>query len=109
MEHNLWYDSSNEMARLEFNGDFLLSDVALMKEKLGKLLEGKPFKQIVIQMSDTGKVENRETREQANQALKEAGINGIAFVGGSAANRMIAKVLVKTGTINIQGDFFKNT
>lgn len=108
MEHKLWYDSSNELARLDFMSDFLLSDVAVIKEKLGGMLEGKPFRQIIIQMSDTGKVENRETREQSNKALKEAGITDIAFVGGSAANRMIAKVLVKTGVVNIQGEFFKN-
>jgi hypothetical protein len=32
----------------------------------------------------------------------------VAFVGGSAANRMIARILVKTGIIKIDGEFFKN-
>jgi hypothetical protein len=31
----------------------------------------------------------------------------VAFVGGSAANRMIARVLIKTGIVKIKGDFFK--
>ena len=108
MEHKLWYDSENELARLDFESDFLLSDVAAIREILGEMLKGKPYKQIVIQMSNTGKVENRETREQSNEELKKAGITDIAFVGGSAANRMIAKVLVKTGVVNLQGEFFKN-
>ena len=35
-------------------------------------------------------------------------LSEMAFVGLSAANRMIAKVLMKTGKSPINGDFFKN-
>jgi hypothetical protein len=109
MKHNLWYDSSNELVFLEFTSDYLLDDVEPIKAKIQELLDGKPYRQLIIRMSDIAKVENRETREKSNQALKEAGVTDVAFVGGNAANRMIAKVLLKTGAIKTQGDFFKTT
>lgn len=109
MNHKMWYDNNDELLFLEFTSDFLLEDVAPIREKIFELLEAKPYRQMVIHISKTAKVENRETREQSNKALQDAEVSDAAFVGGSAANRMIAKVLLKTGAIKTQGDFFKNT
>lgn len=107
MEHKIWYDQNDEIIYLEFTRDYLTSDIPFVKEKILELSEGKRHKQMVIQISKTSKVENRETREQSNKILGEAQITDIAFIGGSAANRMIAKVLLKTGALKINGNFFK--
>jgi hypothetical protein len=32
----------------------------------------------------------------------------VAFVGGSAYNRIMAKILIKTGIVKLNGDFFKS-
>lgn len=107
MDHKLWYNEDDDLLYLEFTRDYLLADVEPIKEKMIELLEGKPYRQMVAFISKTAKVENRETREQTNKILKEADVNHLAIVGGSAANRMIAKVLLKTGALKTQGDFFK--
>lgn len=107
MKHNLWYDDNTNILYLEFTGDYLKTDVPPIKEKILHMLEGKPFRQIIIEISKTYKVEDRETRELSNKALSEASITDVAFVGGSAANRMIAKVMIKTGALKTKGDFFK--
>lgn len=107
MEHKIWYDDQDEIVHLEFTSDYLESDVEPVRQKILELSEGKRYKQMVIQISKTAKVENRQTRERSNQALKDAAITDVAFIGGSAANRMIAKVLLKTGSLKISGDFFK--
>lgn len=106
MDHKIWYDQEDEIIHLEFTRDYLTSDVPVMHEKLMELREGKRYKQMVIQISNTS-VENRETRELANQSLRDAQITDVAFIGGSAANRMIAKVLLKTGNLKTNGNFFK--
>lgn len=108
MEHKIWYDQENELVHLEFTRDYLTSDVPGLHEKLMELVEGKRYKQMVIQISKTNKVENRETRELANQSLRDAQITDVAFIGGTAANRMIAKVLLKTGNLKTNGNFFKS-
>jgi hypothetical protein len=72
------------------------------------MLDGKPYRQMLIRISSVYKVENRETRELSNKALEKAAITDVAFVGGSAANRIIAKVLIKTGAVKTKGEFFKN-
>lgn len=107
MEHNMWYDQEKEIIHLEFTKDFVTADIEPIRKRLYDLSQDKTYRQMIIQISKTSKVENRETREKANQVLHEAGISHIAFIGGSAANRMIAKVLLKTGTIKAQGNFFK--
>lgn len=107
MDHKIWYEKDDEIIRLEFTRDYLTSDVPQIKEKILELAEGKRYKQMVIEISKTSKVESRETRELSNKILAEAQITDIAFIGGSAANRMIAKVLLKTGAVKINGDFFK--
>lgn len=107
MEHKLWYDEDTKIVHLQFTRDYLTSDIKDIRNKMKELLDGKPYRQMCIQISKTAKVENRETREQSNQLLKEFEISHVAFIGGSAANRMIAKVMLKTGALKIQGDFFK--
>ena len=107
MDHKLWYNEDDDLLYLEFTRDYLLADVEPIKEKSLELLKGKPYRQMMIFISKTAKVENRKTREKTNEAFNTAKITDVAFVGGGAANRMIAKVMLKTGTVKTKGDFFK--
>lgn len=107
MKHNIWYDEGLQVLFLEFTDHFRYQDVNEIFKKITEMLEGKLYRQMLVIMSDTHKVENRETREATNEALNRAKISEVAFVGGSAANRMIARVLIKTGIIKTNGDFFK--
>lgn len=108
MKHKMWYDDKDNILYLEFISDYLFTDVEPILQNIRTMLEGKPYRQLIIKMSETHKVENRATREASNKGMQEADITEVAFVGGSAANRMIARVLLKTGVIKIKGDFFKN-
>lgn len=46
--------------------------------------------------------------KKTSELLSKINVSNVAFVGGNAANRMIAKVLIKTGMIKLSGDFFKD-
>lgn len=107
MEHKIWYQEEDQIAYLEFVGDLNKVDVEPILNELNSTLYGKTLRQLIIIMSNDNKVENRETRELSNDGLQKLGLSEIAFVGGSAANRMIAKVLIKTGVVKINGAFFK--
>jgi hypothetical protein len=107
MVHEVRYDATNEVAVLEFKNHFLYSDVDPIFTKANEILAGKPYRQVVVIMSPAHDVENRETREATAAYLSKLSISEIAFVGGSAANRMVARVLIKTGILKINGDFFK--
>ena len=109
MVHELMYDAENDIVILKFNYHFQFIDVKPVFEMTKELLENKPYRQMMIVMHDVYVVENRETREATSEKLSELNISEIAFVGGSASNRMIARVLIKTGIIKLKGDFFKNT
>ncbi len=108
MEHKIWYDDQDDIAYIEFVGDYYRKDVEPVVQGVIDILDGKPIKQLIIKMSELYKVENRDTREASNKGLQSTGVTDVAFVGGSAANRMIARVLIKTGVIKINGDFFKD-
>lgn len=107
MEHKMWYDQEQEIIHLKFINTFFTADVQSIRDKLYEISTEKSYRQMVIQLNELSKIENRETREKANQLLGSAEISHVAFIGGSAANRMVAKVLLKTGTIKSKGKFFK--
>jgi hypothetical protein len=107
MKHKMWYNDEHDIVFLEFTDHFLRNDVDPIFQRVEELLKGKPYRQVLVIMSSTHNVENRETREATNQALNNTDVSHVAFVGGSSANRMIARVLIKTGIIKTNGDFFK--
>lgn len=106
MVHEITYDAVNEVIVLSFKGDYLLSDVKPIEEKLKELMVGKPNRQLVIMLNSDHTIENRETREAAINSLALA--SDVALVGGGAINRMVAKVMLKSGAVKLSGDFFKN-
>ena len=107
MEHELKYDEKNEVVVLSSNANLKLIDIEPLSENLKNLLEGKKFRQLISIISDVYVVENRETREALADALSKLKLSEVAFVGGSAYNRIMAKVLIKTGIVKLNGDFFK--
>ena len=108
MEHEIKYDEQNEVAVLSSNADLKLVDVEPLYNRLKMILEGKKYRQLVSVISDVYVVENRETREALAEALSKLNLSEVAFVGGSAYNRIMAKILIKTGIVKLNGDFFKN-
>jgi len=107
MEHQVWYDPEKQIIHLKFTRDFLTSDIETIRKEFSNVNDSIPYRQLIIHSTLTSKIENRETRERATAFLREFHISHIAFVGVSAANRMIAKVMLKTGLVKIEGDFFK--
>jgi len=107
MEHELKYDEQNEVVVLTSYADLKLIDIDPLSKNLKIILEGKKFRQLVSNISDVYVVENRETREALAEALSKLSLSEVAFVGGSAYNRIMAKILIKTGIVKLNGDFFK--
>ena len=107
MEHEIKYDEQNEVATLNSNADLKLSDIEPVFNSLKKILEDKKYRQLISMISDVYVVENRETREKLADALSRLNLSEVAFVGGSAYNRIMAKILIKTGIVKLNGDFFK--
>lgn len=111
MEHEITYDKQNEIAVLVFKRDYKLADVEPIFKEIRALLQDKPYRQAIVTIDETinqsFQIENRETREATAAELSKSDLSNVAFVGGTAAIRMIAKVLLKTGFIKVNGDFFK--
>jgi hypothetical protein len=107
MTHELIFDQENEIIVVKLNSDFMYSEVDSVFSGIKGLLEGKRYRQLIIDMNSNYKIENRETREAIGKAMTSLGEHEVAFVGFSAATRMITKVLLKTGITKYNGDFFK--
>jgi hypothetical protein len=108
MEHELKYDEENEVAVLTLKKSIVQTDLDQLYENFKDLLASKPYRQLIIVMGGEFSYENRETREASTENFMKMNLSEIAFVGLSAANRMIAKVLMKTGKSKLNGDFFKS-
>ena len=107
MEHKTWYDEENELLRLSVIGPYSTQEALALGKSFQELLEGKPRRQLMVDLSDAGKMKSRETRKIQNEILKDAEITDVAYVGAAAASRMIAKVMMKLGSLNTATDFFK--
>jgi len=107
MEHKIWFDEGKQVLHLKIKGDFTTEDALNFGKKYNELLEGKPYRQIIVDLREGGNMESRETRSITNDMLNKAGITEVAYVGASAANRLIAKVLMKLGSLKAESDFFK--
>ena len=107
MEHELKYDEQNQVTVLSSNADLTLSDIEPLYNRLKVILEDKEYRQLISIISDVYVVDNRETREALAEALSKLNLTEVAFVGGSAYNRIMAKILIKTGIVKLNGDFFK--
>lgn len=108
MEHELNYDEQNEVIVLSSNANLRLKDIEPLFNNLQILLENKKYRQLVSIISDVYVVENRETREALAETLSKLNLSEVAFVGGSSYNRIMAKILIKTGIVKLNGDFFRN-
>ncbi len=107
MDHRIWYDENDNIIHLEFGKYLMLDDMEPLLRKAVEITKDMKQRQVIINLERSKKIENRLVREQAAKIFQESSITHVAFVGGSAANRMIAKVLLKTGKKDIQGSFFK--
>jgi hypothetical protein len=107
MEHKIWYDDENQVLHQQVIGNFTTED-ALKSERLSKeFLQDKQIRQLIVDLSAGGKMENRETRQIATRLFSDQKITDVAYIGATSATRMIAKVLMKLGNMKASIDFFK--
>jgi len=105
MKHKLWYDEENEILKLQVIGKYSSQEAREVSASLGELLKGRPHRQFIVDLSQAGKMESRETRKIQNDGLKQAQLTHVAFVGASAGPRMIARILIKLGSLNVSNTF----
>ena len=107
MKHTILYEEKYEIVKQKVIGEYSSEDARNTEEMYLKALQGKPYKQLIVDLSQAGKMESRETRKIQNDCLMSAGFTEVAFIGASAATRMIAKVMMKLSSENIPTEFFK--
>ncbi len=107
MEHTLNYDEENDILVIRFKNDLYRGEVDLIAKLISENLKDKPFRQLIVISGIGYNIENRETREAMMNTVAELKITQVAYLGLSAANRMIAKVMSKTGFIKLDSEFFK--
>ncbi len=108
MEHKIWFDDDHQLIQMKIIGDYTTEETLSHGKTCIELLEGKPYRQMVVDLREFRNMESRETRSVSNQMLNQAGITDVAYVGANAASRMIAKVLMKLGSLKAESDFFKD-
>jgi len=105
MEHKIWYDTKDDILHQKIIGLYSTKESIDSGAMYVEQLEGKHYRQMVVDLSTAGKMESRDTRSKTNEQLNNAKITDVAFVGANAATRMIAKVLMKLGSLNANSTF----
>jgi len=106
MEHKLNYDEENDILVLRFTNDLFFNEVDIIARLIADFLKDKPYRQLIVVSGKGYNIENRETREAMMDRVAKLKITNVAYLGLSAANRMIAKVMSKTGMMKLDSDFF---
>lgn len=108
MKHTIFFDEEHQILIQTVIGDFSTEETKEFGKLYNHYLEGKPYRQLIVDLSDAGKMENRDTRSVTNEMLNAAQFTDVAFVGANAAVRMIAKVLMKLGSLKAESNFLKD-
>jgi len=106
MKHTIIFDGSHQILVQSVIGDFTTEETRTLGQNYIEMLKNKPYRQLIVDLTNAGKMENRETRSVTNEMLNNALITDVAFVGATAAIRMIAKVLMKLGSLKCRGKLF---
>jgi len=108
MEHTITYSDEHQLLHHRICGEYSTEDAIRYGKEYQSMLEGKPYKHLIVDLREAGKMESRETRSIINQTLNDAGITHVVYVGANATTRMIAKVLMKLGSLKADSDFGKD-
>ena len=108
MKHTIQFDEDHQLLVQTINGIFTTEETKQFEQLYNQLLDGKQYRQLIVDLRTAGKMENRETRSIINDMLNNAKMTDVVFVGANAAQRMIAKVLMKLGSLKAEANFVKN-
>lgn len=108
MKHKVYYNKDREILITEIIGGFTTEEASRLGTLYDEQLEGKPYRQLIVELSNAGKMESRDTRKVVNEQLDQARITHVAYVGAVTAIRMIAKVLMKLGSLEAEATFVKD-
>jgi len=108
MKHTMTFDDDHQVVIQSIIGYYTTDEAKQFGKQYNELLEGKPYRQLIVDLREAGKMENRETRSVTNEMLNEAKITDVAYVGATSAIRMIAKVLMKLGNLEAKSTFVKD-
>ncbi len=108
MKHKLHFDEEHQILVQAIIGDFSTDETKQFGLLYNQFLAGKPYRQLIVDLREAGKMENRDTRSITNEMLNVAKFTDVAFVGANSAVRMIAKVLMKLGSLKADSTFVKD-
>ncbi len=108
MKHTIRYDDEHQLLIQTINGFFTTEETKQLGSLYIELLKGKPYRQLIVDLRNAGNMESRETRSVTNEMLNIAQFTDVVYVGASAATRMIAKVLMKLGSLKAESNFVKD-
>ena len=112
MEHKVYYDDKNEIVRIDVIGGIDEGDPKEMNQKFLQNVEGKPYKQLLIDLRESDPTGgHNERRKELYDAVADAGFEDVALFGTTSASRLVVKVIIKLGTMGkrkMNIEFFKN-
>jgi hypothetical protein len=95
MKHKAYYDEEHGMVCMEINGEFTSQEASELLDEVEKLLEGKPQRYLLNDVSKSPNVTiDRETRKLLQKRGAEIEFDKMAFVGVTPMNRMMAKIVM---------------
>ena len=108
MKHKIQFKDDDEVLYLQIIGEYSKEEAENIGQYYHEMYKGKALRQLIVDLREAGKMENRETRKLTKDHIDKADISDVAFIGANAATRMIARVLMKLGNQKAKSTFLKS-
>ncbi len=109
MKYELSYDDENDVLLLATNGEPSNDDVAALFSAIDRLLEGKPRRYVLADLSRGTPSEkvDKETRRLYREYAKKAEVERAAIVGASPVLRIMTKIILAVMGRTSNASFFE--
>ena len=61
MKHTIRYDEDNQLVVQQIIGELTSSEAETFGQRYEELFEGKPFRHLIVDLTNAGKLESRDT------------------------------------------------
>jgi len=109
VNYKVWFDEDNDILRMEVLGELVKKDVDELFPAMGKMLEGKERRYILVDLSSDDRPASfsKDVRKAYKENADLVKADKAALVGAKPVTRMVAKtVLAITGSAK-STQFFK--
>jgi hypothetical protein len=109
MGYKVSHDADNDIIVVQIDGIYTSDDARAFTADVERLLQGMPYRQIMVDLGEAGKLEGTQARRITAERLRDLNVTHIAMANVRPAARSMGKILMHLAGGGVKSDFFATT